>query len=129
MIDLVVDTNILVSGLLSPKGPSARLVDMILGRIIRVCYDERILEEYREVLSRSKFQFGAELYEGLLHAIRLESIPVVSTPIQELWVDEGDKKFYEVALAAHTILITGNRKHYPKDNRIIPVSEFLELIK
>jgi len=129
MIDLVVDTNILVSGLLSPKGSSARLVDMILGRIVRVCYDERILEEYREVLSRSKFQFSEELYESLLYAIRLESMPVMSTPVQEPWVDEDDKKFYEVALAAHTILITGNRKHYPEDNRIVSVSEFFELIK
>ena len=129
MLEIVVDTNILVSGLLSPKGTSARLLDMILDRMLRVRYDERILAEYSAVLSRNKFQFKEELYGNLLHVIRLESAPVASVPIPEPWVDEDDKKFYEVALAACTPLITGNRKHYPEDKRIIAVAEFLELFR
>jgi hypothetical protein len=50
----IVDTNVLVSGLLSPSGPPGRLVDVLLGRRLRLALDDRIEAEYREVLARPK---------------------------------------------------------------------------
>lgn len=47
----VFDTNVVVSGLLSPLGPPGRLIDMVLARQLRMTLDERIEAEYREVLS------------------------------------------------------------------------------
>ena len=51
----VLDTNVLVSGLLSPFGPPGRLVDALLARRLRLAFDDRIELEYREVLARSRF--------------------------------------------------------------------------
>ena len=57
---VVLDTNILVSALISPFGPPARVLDMVLGGDIQVAYDDRLLAEYREVLARPKFSFAPE---------------------------------------------------------------------
>ena len=39
---LVVDTNVLVSGLLSPFGPPGVIVNLIAAGRVRLCYDTRI---------------------------------------------------------------------------------------
>jgi putative PIN family toxin of toxin-antitoxin system len=52
---LVLDTNVLVSALLSPFGAPGRIWDLVLAREVRLVYDDRILVEYRRVLSREKF--------------------------------------------------------------------------
>ena len=55
----VLDTNVLVSGLLSPFGPPGRLVDALLARHLRIASDDRIEAEYREVLARPKLGIPA----------------------------------------------------------------------
>ena len=49
----VVDTNVLVSGLLSPFGPPGRIVDLLQAGGLRLAADDRIEAEYRDVLSLS----------------------------------------------------------------------------
>ena len=66
---VVVDTNVLVSGLLNPRGPPGQVVDLITTRVLAVLYDDRIVAEYREVLARPKFGFNAAEVEALLAAI------------------------------------------------------------
>ena len=51
-MNVVLDTNVLVSGLISPFGPPADIVRLLAAGAIRVCYDACIFGEYREVLSR-----------------------------------------------------------------------------
>lgn len=61
----VIDTNVLVSSLLSKYDTSATsqvVFRTILGEIIPV-YSVEILAEYREVLSRKKFKFPSEQVE------------------------------------------------------------------
>ncbi len=53
----VLDTNGIVSAHLSPHGPPGGLLGEVLARRLRLAYDTRILDEYREVLSRPKFDF------------------------------------------------------------------------
>ena len=45
----VLDTNIIVSGLLVALGFSGRLLDAVLSGRLRLSYDDRIEAEYREV--------------------------------------------------------------------------------
>ncbi|MBM3277488.1 MAG: PIN domain-containing protein [Candidatus Handelsmanbacteria bacterium] len=44
---VVLDTNVLVSGLLSPYGPPVELVRLVAMGVLQVCYEARILAEYR----------------------------------------------------------------------------------
>lgn len=55
----VFDTNVLVSALLSRNtaSPTVTLLDHIFSRTLVPIYNEEILNEYNEVLHRSKFKF------------------------------------------------------------------------
>jgi putative PIN family toxin of toxin-antitoxin system len=57
MMNIVLDTNVLVSGLLSPFGPCGRIVCMVSSGELTISLDARILAEYEEVLCRPKFKF------------------------------------------------------------------------
>ena len=46
---VVLDTNVLVSGLLNPYGPPGRIVQLAAAGELQLCLDARILAEYREV--------------------------------------------------------------------------------
>ena len=67
---VVVDTNVLISGLLTPHGPPAEIVRMVLNGNLRVCYDLRILDEYSEVFARPKFDISHGLSANLSEQIR-----------------------------------------------------------
>ena len=45
-VRIVLDTNALVSGFLSPHGPPGAILRSVLAGSISVCFDERILAEY-----------------------------------------------------------------------------------
>lgn len=47
---IVVDTNVVVSGLLKPQSNPAEILNLILSRQVVLCADSRIINEYREVL-------------------------------------------------------------------------------
>ena len=126
---VVLDTNILVSSLWSKNGAPARVVSMILTGQLIPCYDYRILTEYRQVLSGPRFNFSDGEIDSLLEWIETSGRSIVADPINDPFIDESDKKFYEVAKFCGAILITGNLKHFPNDPQVMNVSSFLERIK
>lgn len=128
-MQVVIDTNILVSALWSKNGAPARIISMAINGSLVPCYDYRILSEYREVLRRPKFRFSNGEINSLLDWIESSGRSVVADPIEESFTDEADKKFYEVAKFCQAKLITGNIKHFPQDPLVVTVAEFLEEYK
>jgi putative PIN family toxin of toxin-antitoxin system len=126
MIKAVLDTNVLVSALLSPGGKPARILALVLNERITLCYDSRILLEYEDVLTRSKFPFEPRDVSGLLSIFEQIGTAIAAEPATESFTDESDKKFYEVAKTAGAILITGNNKHFPDDPYVLSPLEFLK---
>ena len=116
--DWVLDTNVLVSGLLSAKGPPGRLIDAILARKLAIAFDDRILCEYREVLARPRFSFQASDVAAFWEILPFQT-HLVAMPMEGLEaIDASDTKFLEVAAATESkILVTGNERHYPKKTR------------
>ena len=129
MMQAVIDTNILVSALMSKKGAPASVMSLILGGHLTPCFDYRILCEYREVLQRPKFGFTSGEINSLLDWIERYGRSVIAEPLDDVFVDERDKKFYEVAKFCGADLVTGNLKHYPADPRVMNVTAFLEKAK
>lgn len=115
--EVVLDTNVLVSGLLNSFGPPGRILDLALSGELVVAYDDRILSEWREVLRREKFGFSERYVETLLDFLEDEGLKVNSPPIGVELPDPDDVPFLEVAHAAGATLITGNTKHYPPEAR------------
>jgi len=52
MIRVVLDTNIIVSALLQPLGPSAQIFMLALGGWLQFCMTGSVYAEYEEVISR-----------------------------------------------------------------------------
>jgi putative PIN family toxin of toxin-antitoxin system len=126
-LSVVLDTNILVSSLLS-DGPPALIVDRIAGGRIRPCFDDSILAEYWDVLCRPKFDFNPIQISRLVHDIISAGFGIeVSGPSAFPMLYETDRKFYDVAKAASAVLVTGNAKHYPNEPFIMSPAQFLTI--
>jgi len=127
---IVLDTNVLVSGLLKPYSNAGTIVRLVAAGSIKLAYDARILAEYREVLARRKFSFDQQAVEALLDLIKAEGLTVAASPLKQGLLDPGDEPFAEIALATGAAIVTGNRKHFPPDAcrgiRILSPSEFLQ---
>lgn len=114
-MNIVLDTNVLVSAPLSPFHAPGRILDLLLAGKIRLVYDDRILAEYRAVLLRPKFGFERRSVEELLDECAASGFPVAALPLQLRLPDPTDAVFVEVAAAAGAPLITGNGRHFPAD--------------
>lgn len=116
---IVLDTNVLVAGLLSPFGPPGRILDLVLSGELRLAYDDRILAEYRAVLPRDKFGLDPAAINELLAYIEIEGHLAVAAPSKVKLPDADDLPFLEVARAAQAdALVTGNIRHYPAPARL-----------
>ena len=134
MTRIVVDTNVLVSGMINAYGPPGRIVDLIREGILELVVDDRILAEYSEVLNRPKFNpyFHASDVRDILVFLEQNAHYVVSTAQVADIPDLDDAPFLEVALTAAVSLITGNTSHFPahyhSQMSILTPTEFIAAI-
>jgi len=129
VIKAVLDTNVLVSALLSPSGAPTKVFDHVLNGTVVICYDSNIVAEYKQVLSRPKFGFNMKSVEQIIDFILRSGFSVVPTPLSIDLVHEDDKIFYEVAVHVKGHLITGNTRHYPKEPIVVTATEFLQALE
>ena len=128
---VVVDTNVLVSGLLTPFGAPGVIVSFVVGGRLQLCYDARILAEYDDVLRRPSFGFKEEDVAFLLAQVRAQGELVVPVPLSVRLPHADDEPFLEVAEAAMAeFLVTGNLRHFAvngrKSTRVVSPREFLD---
>ena len=112
----VFDTNVIVSGFLSPDGPPGRIVEWLRCGAVIAVLDDRIFVEYSEVLVRPALGLPVGEVEIVLAAIRAKSFWVEAAgtlPKQQL-PDSDDAPFLECARTAEVPLVTGNTRHFPK---------------
>ncbi len=133
-MNIVLDTNVFVSGLLTPFGPSGEIVRMVFSGELTLYLDARILAEYKDVLNRPKFKFNKDHICILLDFIKKYGQFTSSSPLENRLLDSDDEPFLEVAIAGKVIsIVTGNRKHYPssvfKGINIFSPSEFIEFYR
>jgi putative PIN family toxin of toxin-antitoxin system len=115
---IVLDTNVLVAGLLSPFGPCGDIVRMASSGNLILCIDARVLSEYREVLWRPKFRFDRDKVAAVLDYIERNGWIVSSSPLSASLPDHDDEPFLEIAVSGGAdCLITGNVAHFPSELR------------
>jgi putative PIN family toxin of toxin-antitoxin system len=111
----VVDTNVVVSGLLTPHGPSARVLDAVIDGRVKLVYDARILSEYRDVLRRPRLKLDPNKIQAFLNGMRSQ-VMVTPRSAATTGPDPDDIVFVEVALATtDKTIVTGNLAHYPSE--------------
>ena len=128
---IVLDTNVLVAGLLSPFGPCGEVVRMVSSGELTLCIDARILSEYSEVLHRSKLRFEKDKVAALIDYIEYRGQTVASSPLSKPLPDPDDEPFLEAALSGGIeYLVTGNHAHFPSDPcrgiKVLSPSDFLK---
>jgi putative PIN family toxin of toxin-antitoxin system len=111
----VIDTNVVVSGLLSANGPCARIIDAVMEGRIKLVYDARILAEYRDVLCRPRLKLRPAQVIHFLEALGGQML-VLPERMAAVAPDPDDLAFVE---AAHAVpdrtIVTGNLAHYPDE--------------
>jgi putative PIN family toxin of toxin-antitoxin system len=125
---IVLDTNIIVSAFINPRGIPGEILSLLLAKKITICYDNKIFSEYMEVLKKSKFKFDNALVDEFLDFIKENGEYIVAVPQTVKFEDEDDKAFYDVYKSSDAnYIITGNKKHFPNENNIITPREYIEL--
>jgi putative PIN family toxin of toxin-antitoxin system len=135
MISVVIDTNVVVAGLLTPnnQSPPARILDgMLNGRFIYLLSPD-LLAEYRLVLLRpaiiSRHGLSAEEVDDLLEDLAAGA--VWREPAKEATApDPGDNHLWALlACYPKTALVTADRlllENPPPGTKILAPREFLE---
>ena len=128
----VIDTNIVVSSLLKMDSyPGSVIVEIFNNRVIPLVNKE-IRDEYKEVLNRPKFRFDKNKIKDFLDVFNEYLIDVEVEKSNNNMKDASDIPFYEVYIESlkksETYLITGNIKHFPKENNIMTPKDFIEKI-
>lgn len=131
MIYAVIDTNVLVSALLSRHSDSStvQVIRAVFESHICPLYNEEIIAEYEDVLSRDKFHFPAKTREAIVSAVKELGIDSSRIHSTEFFSDSKDVVFYEVALSKDdAYLVTGNTKHFPKSPIVVTPTEMIQIL-
>ena len=112
MQKVILDTNIIVSALISNSIPTKILYDLALTQKVKTCLTEEIFMEYIEVLNREKFtkytNFKSKA-DIVLNKLREISTYYETNRKLEILSDTSDNKFLELAaVSSADYLITGN---------------------
>ncbi len=131
---IVMDTNVLISGMLTPFGACGAIVRMLTSNSFTLCVDSRILFEYEDVLRRPHFQIDHKMIDTIIEYIENTSEAHNSESLKKILPDPDDNQFLEVAIAANAdCLVTGNAKHFPLNLccgiQVLSPREFLDVIK
>ena len=130
----VIDTNVLVSALLSSHEDSAtvQVVNRLFSGDVIPLFDMDILKEYNDVLRRKKFNFSDGLVTQLINTIKRIGELIIPMETGIMLPDIKDVPFYEVVLEKRAeddaYLVTGNIKHYPKEAFVVTAREFLDIL-
>jgi putative PIN family toxin of toxin-antitoxin system len=117
MQKLILDTNVIVSALLTNALPAMIVYDVVLTETVELCLSDAIFAEYVEVVRREKFgKFPHFKAKAAIVLNRLQEIATFhTTPVAvEVLKDKSDNKFLELAVASSAnYLITGNTADFP----------------
>lgn len=131
----VLDPNVLISGLISPSGPNARILAGLRTGTFELVTSPQLLDELRGVLLRDKFRryvTGDEV-EEFVGMIRRESQVLEDPPATGPQLSEDPHDEYLIALARSAgvdALVSGD-PHLTRLRNLIPARtprEFLDEI-
>lgn len=132
MIYAIIDTNVLVSALLThnPQTVTAKVLDyMAKGDIVNV-YNDDILMEYKDVLYRTKFHFPESKIKSILALITKYGIHSDRILFDGDMPDEKDRLFYEVSLSVEdSFFVTGNIKHFPVTLKVVTPAQIITILE
>ena len=134
MIRVVLDTNVLVAASISPTGPNAEVVELIVADRIRPYVTVALAEEYDQVFKYEHLKhLDKRRVFSVRRLVRAAAIIVKSGGRLRISGHEEDNRIYECALAARArYIVTENTRHFPKPHkytRIVTARQLLRLLE
>ena len=128
------DTNVIVSALISKSYPYQILFNYVFERKITVCISDEIIKEYVEVLNRTKFEKFYNFKNNAEVVLnKLIEISVSFKPTEKLIIisDLADNKFLELAKESFSdYLITGNHRDFDmsvfENTKVVSPKHYIE---
>ncbi|MFW6118693.1 MAG: putative toxin-antitoxin system toxin component, PIN family [Chloroflexota bacterium] len=139
MLKIVLDTNILVSALINPRGSPAQIIDYVFENKVRLFISPPIVEELERVLNYPKLmkrhglgrkklkEFISNLLSIMLLAQGEETIEVITE-------DPSDNRYLSCAVNAKVDFIISGDVHLLKLEeyggiQIVTAAQFLEIME
>ncbi|MFM9971208.1 MAG: putative toxin-antitoxin system toxin component, PIN family [Burkholderiales bacterium] len=113
---VVLDTNTIVSGVISPGGPPRRLLDGVRTQSFELCSSATLLAELLDVLSRDKFARRLRAADSTAQSVvaelrRLAYLVAPLTVPHVIEQDADDDHVLACALAGQVNLIVSGDRH------------------
>lgn len=130
----VIDTNVIISSLITESGFPAEVCDLIDSGNIIPLFDERMLDEYYRVMRYPKFKhkFTEQAANDALYTIVSNGLLVNDVEKTKIELkDKDDVPFFEVKESTEELdsrLVTGNKKHFPDDRDIVTPQTMLSVM-
>ena len=127
----VIDTNVIVSSMMTnnPLSPTRQILENVQEDKVTPMINDDILEEYKEVLSRTKFHFAQDDIDAILNLYNMKGVKYIPECLRKDFIDLNDVIFYETYLLQRdAYLITGNLRHFPKEPRIVSPADMVHII-
>jgi predicted nucleic acid-binding protein len=131
----VIDTNVMVSSFLSSDdSPPVRIIEEICKGNIIPLYSSFLLQEYRRVLSDERSELDdTKVYKHL----RLIQDTGYDGGVELIdfgcsLMDKKDSPIFDIVLSTRELdsyLVTGNTKHFPKENFVVTPKQMIDLIE
>jgi putative PIN family toxin of toxin-antitoxin system len=125
---IVIDTNVIVSALLTPNGNPAQVLKCITSGKMQICLNAQIFAEYVDVLFRPKLKLDKIDTQNLLDILCMSALIVTPEASHIALTDEDDRIFYDTAKACDALLVTGNIRHYPDEPFIMTPAQLITKI-
>lgn len=130
---IVLDTNILVTALLSKRGASFKLLSMIDDSRLEVVLSTPLVKEYEDVLLRKKLSLSKEDIEAVLDYLCMigshHKIYYLWRPVLK---DIKDDMVLELAVKANASIVTYNKKDFAEarkfDVSVLSARELLQIL-
>lgn len=134
MIRVVLDTSVVVSAVISPFGPNAQVVDLVIADQLRLFVTPAVLEEYGRVFKYERLQHLDRRRVGNVLRLPKQAATTVKSPGRlKVSEHEEDNRSYECALAAKAhYILTENTRHFRKSHsstKIITARQFLQTLE
>jgi len=121
-MNIILDTNILISSLLFRGKASALYKHIVEGRLTP-CISPSILDEYERVLSYPKFKLTKqEIYYLINEEIRPFYIMYKEPPAGTNWIieDPSDNKFIDICIQIHDSFLISGDNHIISKRQTLP---------
>lgn len=132
MIYAVIDTNVVVSSLLSKNddSPTKQVISYIYAGQLVPLVNQEIISEYSEVLNRDKFNFDSVKISDMLDVFRTKGSFTRRVLTEVKLPDNDDLIFYETYISvSDSYLVSGNLKHFPEERRIVSPADMVQIIR